>query len=292
MSERRRNTRRHRREPLRRPLQERQRTAAGFTESGPVVAAEDFLLSGYDTFLGALVVLPVELTPLYAMLTAIYHAIGRRASYSGVVASGQLVRGLEHLGFEAELLPACMSVFRLNRGHVGAHISGDGKTSGHLVVWVSSFNRCIDLAVCQDRTLVRASIGDAVLALPVILPVPGGREKLLYGSESIGTERPPFEISWKFFPEWMSRFEPLLTQHTVAIEHGGLALAHVVVDLLSAVAVHQDLCQLGDLYPRLGGLLSGRTHLPKLDDYLSPGESGAGYEAGIAEARCSNLGIL
>jgi hypothetical protein len=225
------------------------------------------------------------------MLAAVYHAIGRRASYRGIVASSQLVRGLEYLGFEAELLPASMNVFRLSRGPEGMHISGDGNTGGHLVVWAASFNRCIDLEVGQDRRLVRASVAGAVLTMPAILPMPGGREQLLHGSESIGTERPPFGISWKLFPEWTSRFNSSLTQHTVAIEHGGLALAHVVVDLLSAFAVYQDLHRLGDMYPRLGGLLSGRTHLPELDDYLSPGELDADCGTEVAEERCSNLGL-
>lgn len=218
----------------------------------------------------------MEVTPLYAILTAAYQAIGGRAAYSEIVASAQLVRGLEHLGFEAELIPARTNVFRLSRGGAGVTeantwdhpqtTSGGGATDKNLVVWAASFNRCVDLSMCQNEVLKRASVNGEIFTFPVILPMPGGLEQLLHRADLIGAERPPFKISWKFFPEWKPQFDSVLAHYAATIEHGGLALAHVVVDLLSASAVHRDLRQIEDLYPRLGGLLSGGVHLPELHD--------------------------
>jgi hypothetical protein len=259
--------------------------------------AEDLWLPGVEHYLigPSLALTPVEVTPLHAMLAAIYQAVGGRPTYPGIVASGQLARGLDYLGFEAELFPACTSVFRLSQVGGWEAMSADGQTRGHLVVWAASFNQCIDLTVCHEPALVRASVGGEVLMLPAVLPMPRGREQLLYGAESVGAEaigvdRPPFRITWKFFPEWGPRFDPLLAHHAVAIEHGGLSLAHVVVDLLSALAVHQDLRQLDELYPRFGSLLSGAVRLPELDDYSSHRELGADCPTELTEERRSSLG--
>lgn len=234
----------------------------------PVPTPDDLLLVEGDplTFED----FPLEVTPLFMTLSAIYQGIGKRINYPVVLASGQLMRGLQYLGFEAELIPACMNVFRIDRVRPNERSASDRAiTDTHLVVWSPSLNRCIDLGVCQNATLVHALADGGISAFPVTLPVSGGRDQLFSGQTFV-IARHPFGIMWKFFPGWDSQFDSLLARYTAAIEHGGLALAHVVVDLLSALAVYRDLHQLDDLYPRLGGLLSGRVSLPKLDDSLFP----------------------
>jgi hypothetical protein len=271
MSRRRRKVRR-RRELLGGPIPERQLTAADrsdLVKPGSVVAAEDLLLSGYDTLLGAPLALPVEITPLYAMLAVAYHATGRRASYPVVVASSQMVRGLEYLGLEAELIPASTKTFSLDRESPERPTMKDGNTDEHLVVWAASFNRCIDLVVCQDRTSAGGTVGVERSVAPVaILPIPGGREQLLCEYLPVVALRPPLVISWTFFPERLARFEPLLSPHAAVIEHGGLAMAHATVDLLGAFAIYLDLSSFNDFYPRLSGLLSGATRLPELNHFV------------------------
>src|SRR5437016_3470889 len=63
-------------------------------------------------------VLSVDVIPLYALLAGIYQAIGRRPAYSAVLASAQLVCALEHLGFDAELIPACTAVYGQGKTHL------------------------------------------------------------------------------------------------------------------------------------------------------------------------------
>ncbi|MDB6084374.1 MAG: hypothetical protein JWN43_2255, partial [Gammaproteobacteria bacterium] len=226
---------------------------------------------------------------------SVCQAVGGRAAYRCIVACGQLMRALQYLGFDAELIPACTSVSRVERGDVRMAdigvwdhppvIRSNGTTDGHLAVWSDSLNRCIDIGVCHEPALRRASTGEQVLTLPAILPVPGGRQQLLHTARSIVTLRHPFALSWMFFPQWRSRFDPLLDHHSAVIEHGGLALAHVVVDLLSAVAVYRDLGQLGELYPRLGSLVYGQALLPELDDYPPPRTSDSGARTDVDQTR-------
>jgi hypothetical protein len=279
VSQRKRNTRRHRREPIRGTIYARERSPVTsqrelrVAEQGP----EHLLPPGLDHLALGLGLLPLEAAPLYALVTAVYQAISSRPMYSSIVASSQLVRGLNYLGFDAELIPAYTMLRRANGQiiEIGVYgpspnVSDDGGSDGHAVVWAESFNRCIDLGVCNNPALQRAFVDNEALTIPVVLPVPDGRDALINSSASIVTERRPFMMTWIFLPQWITLYEPLLRYHAPAIEHGGLAMAHVSVDLLSAVSVYQDIAQLAELYPRLGDLLSGRDRLPELDSYSSP----------------------
>jgi hypothetical protein len=212
------------------------------------------------------------------MISAVYQALGARHSSSLIVASAQMVRGLDYLGFQSELIAACTSVYRsadkpVAMADIGVWqhppiIQDDGTTDSHAVIWTSSFSRCIDLGVCQHTGLQRETVTAQVVTLPVILPVPGGRDYLLTSARSLVTFRKPFALQWMFFPQWTPHLEPLLERHSGIIEHGGLALAHMVVDQLSAVAVTRNLHQIKTLYPRLSDLLVGNTRLPELNDSL------------------------
>ncbi|MDW5325360.1 hypothetical protein [Plantactinospora sp. KLBMP9567] len=229
---------------------------------------------------GTLLVVPVEATPVQAIVAAAHQAIGGRSAYPGVLAAGQLARGLSLLGFDTELIPACTVVCYSDHGKtrfrdVGVWkeapvVRADGSTDGHVVVWCDSLNRCIDLAPCQDRMLRGASTPEEAFDHPVVLPVVGGRRQLLDRQRQIMAPRPPFALHWTFFPDWAPLFDPLLDRHSAAIEQGGLAMAHAAVDLLAAVAVVRDLSQLDEWYPRLGDLLSGRQSLPTRAEDGSP----------------------
>lgn len=228
-----------------------------------------FLLECQRFLLDPLEGWPLDVIPLYAMLTAVHHAIARRPNYPGIVASGQLANGLIHLGFEAELIPAHNKIYRASSRLTGDVefdswdiISSDAETGGHLAVWTPSFGRCIDLAASQDPMLTR---GEPPI-LPMVFAMPGGQKQLLYQGEFVA-ERPPFVISCIFSNKRNSRFDPLIARHAAAIEHGGLSLAQLVVDLLSAFAIYLDLHPLCDLYPHLNDLLNGQTRLPDLKNY-------------------------
>lgn len=231
----------------------------------------DLLLSPSMDLLYAIAqgALSVDVMPLYALLAGTYQAIGRRPAYSAVLASAQLVSALEHLDFDAELIPACTAVYGQDRTHltdigIWRHppvVRDDGTTDGHVVVWADSFRRFIDLGVCNQPTILEASDGQS-LPSPAVLPMAGGRKQLLDEASGAMTLRPPFAFAWNFFPEWKRRFDPFLAYHATTVEHGGLALANVAIGLLSALAIYSDLTNLTQLYPRLDALLSGRAILP------------------------------
>ena len=236
----------------------------------PMPGAEFLLLPDMDFFDAVSSgMLPVDVIPLYALLAGIYQAVGRRPAYSAALASAQLVRALEHLGFDAELIPACTAVYRQDRTHVtdiGVYqqppvVRDDGVTDGHVVVWSNTFRRCIDLGVCNQHTLLETSNG-RTLTSPIVLPMAGGIKQLLDEASGAATLRLPFVFGWNFFPEWRSRFDPFLSYHATAINQGGIALAKVAVGLLSALSVYSNLTELEQLYPRLGALLSGQADLP------------------------------
>jgi len=215
---------------------------------------------------------PVDVAPLYAILAAVHQALGRCLATRAVLESAQLVRALRWLGFEAELIACFARVFcdpyptRLtdvgvrNRPPV---VRRDGTTDGHAIVWISSTNRFIDLAVFRDRNLLRAEGGeDPTFNAPAMLPMPGGRAQLLDPRLAPGTDRGRFRIGWYPYPHWTSRYDELIARHADAVNGGGLALARVTLDLLSATAVHRDMTELDRRYPQLGRLLSGAAQLP------------------------------
>jgi hypothetical protein len=234
-------------------------------------------------------VLSADVMPLYALLVAIYEAIGGRPSYPVAVASAQLVRALEHLGFEAELVPASIAVAHEGEKRImsiGAWehppmVRDDGTTDGHVVVWADSFKRCIDLSVCNHPMLLESSSDDQKLTMPIILPVAGGLEELLDKSRQHVLPRPPFMMMWIFIPQWKSYFNSFLSRHMPVIEDGGLALAKVAIDLLSAIAVYSDMSRLNQRYPWLAEMLSGQMDLPSSDrkSYLYQSDQGTSADA-------------
>jgi hypothetical protein len=214
--------------------------------------------------------LAADITPLYTLLAAIQQTLSNRLAYSIVIASAQFAHALEHLGFEAELIPACTTLVREGQKRpidigVWKHppvVRPDGTTDGHVVVWADSYRRCIDLGLCHHPEMLKLSSDNDSLTNPIVLPIAGGRAQFLDSSNQQATLRPPFGIFWNLFPQWNSRLEPFFVYHANEIERGGLALANVTVDLLSALAVHSDLAELYRLYPRLSYLIAGDARLP------------------------------
>lgn len=263
--------RRRRRSSVRVPREYTRRSALP-DQTGTTSTAETLLPPDLERFAAFhLGVLPVDVMPLYALLIPIYHAITRRPNYPVVVASAQLVRALEHLGFEAELVPASILIAREgDEKHpmdIGAWkhppvLRDDGTTDGHVAIWADSFRRCIDLGPCNHPVLLKSSSDSQNLVGPVVLPMGEGREKLLDDSRRATILRLPFVMCWTFIPQWKPYFDPILACNSSAIEDGGLALAKVAVDLLSAIAVYSDMSKFNKRYPWLTELLSGQADLP------------------------------
>ncbi len=271
-----RNTRRSRREPRRNHVQPRLKQSPNAAESTPDARTGKFLVPGFELYIGGSIkALPLEVTPLYALMVAAHHAVARRPDYSSVVAAAQFMCGLEYLGFQAEIIAACTSVFHPKRDGnrktdigVWKHppvVRSDGTTDGHAVIWTDSFKRCIDIGICRDPTLQRESKNDPSLEAPAILPCPEGRDKLIHGSFSVGAHRSPYMLTWMFFPEWTSNYDLLLETRAATIQHGGLAMAHVAIDLLSALSLYRDTSELWALYPSLQPMVSGQRPLLGLD---------------------------
>jgi hypothetical protein len=229
----------------------------------------DLLLPGTAFFTTlAFGAIATEIAPLYALLTAVNQAIGRRRSYPAVLASAQLVRAFENLGFEAALLAGCTTLVRRDQQTsrpdtidigVWKHLPTtrqDGTTDGHGVAWTSTFGRIIDLGLCNHPLMIEMSADNEKMTSPVVLEIPGGKNQLLDSRSRVMTIRDPFLIGWNFFPSATKPLDAFLTRHAGAVEHGGLALANVAIDLLSALAVYKDLAELKELYPRLAELMS------------------------------------
>ncbi|MEV6927572.1 hypothetical protein AB0M46_24140 [Dactylosporangium sp. NPDC051485] len=227
-------------------------------------SADRLLLPGLG--LDRLTTEPVELTPLFAMLIAVHQAVGDLPPDRVVVESAQMVHALRQLGFEAELIACCARVFRLPQHARLADMGvwkrppttrADGTTDGHALVWIGSFNRLVDVGVFRSRRLLRAEGGaDETFTVPAMLPLPHGRSQLLNPWQIPGTIRGQFSVGWYPYPEWTQRYRDLLTCHAAVIEHGGVALAHTVVDLLNATRTYRDLSRVDELFPRLAALMS------------------------------------
>jgi hypothetical protein len=233
-------------------------------------AADPVVLRGMEYLIALSAgILSVDAAPLYALLAATNQALEGRPSYSAVLASAQFAFALEHLGFNAELIPACTTLVHQNgtdKIDVGVWerppvMRNDGVTDGHLVVWVDSLKRLIDLGLCNQPMLLKLSSDEKPLTNPIVLPIAGGRKQLF---DTQGTTlRPPFGIFWTFFPHWMPRFEFFFHRHATAIEDGGLALVDVTVGLLSALVMYGDLSGFDQLFPQLAARMEFNRSMPE-----------------------------
>jgi hypothetical protein len=269
----RRNTRRHRRDPVRKPIAVR----PAVVESGAPSAAtaEPRLLPEYESqMFGITAQVPIDVVPLYAALSVVHQEMSGAPANSCVPVCHQLAGALGHLGFDVEVMAACATVYHREDqdtkfADVGVwehppKVRPDGTTDGHVVLWANSFKRLVDPTIVQAPKLLKGADADPSFTMPVVLPV-ASRDKL-FGSGSLATPKGPFVISWMFFPEWTDLMTPVLDGDLgEALPYGTLGLAHAALEVMRALRqVRSDVRQLYSLYPRLGALLAGRQSLPAL----------------------------
>ncbi|MBN1170612.1 MAG: hypothetical protein JXA67_00380 [Micromonosporaceae bacterium] len=265
-----RNTRRQRREPVRHPIPAaRLRAAPGQPRFDP----ENPRLPVFEStgMAAALVKCPAEVIPLYAALALVHQAMSGAPVNTCVPTCYQIATALDHLGFQAEVMAAYAEVLQDNITHVSLGVRGpaairaDFTTNGHAVLWAASFGRLVDPTIAQHPALLAAvHRGRDKHSAPLAVAVQGGRDTLLRGA--IGAIRPPFQINYLVQPQYTAAFDPWLAEFRDAVDHGGLSLAHITLDTITAAGQVRNLRELPHLYPRLGALLGGREQLPVLPE--------------------------
>ncbi|WP_018588742.1 hypothetical protein [Salinispora arenicola] len=265
-----RNTRRHRREPVRRPIPAARLKAPprrpGFDPNNPRLPV--FETTGMAA---ALARCPVDVVPLYAAVAVVHQAMSGAPVNACVPICYQLATALGHLGFDTEVMAAYAEVVQGEITHVSLGVRGpavvrdDYTTNGHTVLWAASFGRLLDPTIAQHPALLAAAHGGQDKhGAPLAVAVQGGRETLLRGA--VGAIRPPFQINYLAQPQYTNAFDPWLAEFGDAVEHGGLGLAHITLDTIAAAGDIRNLRELPHLYPRLGALLAGDEHMLALPE--------------------------
>jgi hypothetical protein len=230
----------------------------------------------YSPLFGMLVEAPVELIPMYAALAVLHQKLSGKPVGSCVPTSYQISGALGHLGFAAEPMAACASVYRTTDSFIEVSEVGvwkrppivypDGTTTGHMIVWTSSFAHLIDATLVQDPTLLAAARRDPMYSMPVFVPVPADRDEFLQTRSVLALDERLY-ASWVLLPEWTATMDPVLNGTMgVAVTLGALALATDALDVVRNLGDDRDLSRLSVLYPRPGALLAGQEHLPPLPD--------------------------
>jgi hypothetical protein len=262
-----RNTKRRRREPVRHPIPEARLTAP---RQRIRYDPDDLRLPQFDgtPMAAALLKGPVEVVPLYAVLSAIHLEMSGRAANACLPLCYQLAGALRHLGFDAEVMAAYVEVSRGDHRFTNIGVNGpatvyaDWTTNGHSIVWADSFGRLVDPTVAQHPELHRAAHQDHLrFSAPIVLPV-GSRDTLLRGA--IGAIRDPYQLAYLAQPQHTAVFTPWLDQFAEALDYGALSLAHRALIAVQAAAQIRNLRQLAHLYPQLGALLNGHAQLDEL----------------------------
>lgn len=269
-----RSSRRIRRDPVRRPIIVHRGDTSSGSSTPPAVDDAARVPEFESTMFGMLGGVAVEQLPLYTALSVVHHDMGGAPAGSCVSICHQLAGALDHLGFSAEVMVACATIFdredqEVKYADVGVWdrqpiVRPDGTTDGHVVLWAGSFRRLVDPTIVQAPALLEAARDDELFTLPVVLPM-DSREKLL-SAESLATFKGPFLLSWMLFPDWAPALAPALRGDlAAAMPYGTLSLAHTVLDLLRGLGqLRSDVRRLNSMYPKLGALLSGREQLPAL----------------------------
>jgi len=227
-----------------------------------------------------LVEAPVELTPLYAVLAALHQASSGKPVGTCVVSCHQISGALHHLGFDAEPIAACATLYRTTDtftevSEVGVWkrppvLRPDGTTTGHMVVWTASFAQLIDPTLVQDPTLFALAATDPIYSIPVSVALPTDPDEVLRARPVVALDE-RLHASWLLLPEWTEAMNSVLAgAEGTAATLGGLALATDALVALRNLGQERDLTQLPHLYPQLGALLSGRRRLPPLPAQVPP----------------------
>ncbi|GIG94578.1 hypothetical protein [Plantactinospora mayteni] len=227
-----------------------------------------------------LVEAPVELTPLYAVLAGLHQAMSGKPVGTCVISCHQISGALHHLGFEAEPIAACATLYRTTGTFTEVSEVGvwkrppilrlDGTTTGHMVVWTPSFAQLIDPTLVQDPTLYALAARDPVYSIPVSVEVSTDRVEVLRTRPVVALDE-RLHASWLLLPEWTEVMNTVLDgPEGTAATLGGLVLAADALVALRHLGHERDLTQLSELYPQLGALLAGRRQLPPLPAQVPP----------------------
>jgi GNAT superfamily N-acetyltransferase len=253
----------------RRPVPVPRTVTTSEIHQGTTARHDDPRLPAFEVsgLVNALAKCPVDVVPLYAALAVVHQAMSGEPANACVPVCYQMAAALAHLGFDTEVMAAYVEVLQGDTTHVSLGVRGpavirmDYTTNGHTVLWAASFSRLVDPTIAQHPALLTtAHRGQDKHGAPLAVPVHGGRDTLLRGA--IGAIRSPFQINYLVQPQHTAAFDPWLAEFGDAVEHGGLGLAHLTLDTITATGKVRDLGELPHMYPRLGALLGGHQHLP------------------------------
>lgn len=260
-----RNTKRQRREPVRKPI-----PAARLTAPPRRDDPGDLVLPSFDgmPMAGSLLQGPIEALPLYAVLTAMHTSMSGKVVSSCMPVCYQIVGALRYFGFAAEMMVAYVEVSEAGRHHGGIGVNGrpvirpDGTTDGHMIVWADSFGRLVDATAAQHPELNRAAHqGSLNQSAPVVLPV-GDRDLLRQGA--IGAIRPPYQLAYLVLPQHTDVFDDWFARYREPLDYGALTMAHRTLLTLQTTARLRNIRELTRLFPQTGRLLDGKDQLPSL----------------------------
>lgn len=265
-----RNSKRHRRAPIRRLVPIPRSSLAGVSRHDEVVMPT----YEHSPAWSRLYEVPVEQTPLYAVLAVLHQALSGRPVGSCVLSCHKISGALRHLGFDAEPIAAHARLYRTTatfteESDIGVWkrppvVRTDGTTTGHMVVLAWSFGQLVDPTLVQDPTLLARAVGDPIYSIPACTPVPTDLDSLL--------QRPPVQrldhdlyVSWLLQPEWTDATNAVLDETLrLAATLGALSLATQAIDVLQRLGTERDLISLENGNTVLGAMLSGERQLPAL----------------------------
>jgi hypothetical protein len=217
----------------------------------------------------------IELLPLHAALALVHSELSGSPGTRCVPVCHQLQGGLEHLGFDGEVIAASAMLLRDGDDepeHVGEYghapsLRDDGSTDGHAVLWTASFGQLVDPTIVLARHLQAVAEDNPVHSFPVVLPI-ANRESLLGSSAICSSSRAPLNIAWVLQPQWTRALIPVPgSDLDIGLSYAKLALAHTTLEVIRGLeGVHSDFQRLRTLYPPIAALLDGRSQLPRLPD--------------------------
>jgi hypothetical protein len=284
MGERRRGSRRNRRDPIRRPV------PAPRAPKLRVARRDQALMPRYEhsPMFGLIYEVPIELTPLYAVLAVLHQALSGKPAGSCVLSCHQISGALLHLGFQAEPIAACATLYRTTASFTEESDLGewsrppvvrpDGTTTGHMVVWAPLFAQIVDPTLVQAPMLLSRAAVDPIYSIPVLAPAPIDLDALLQAHLVVQLDHDLY-ASWLLLPAWTEAANAVLDDPMrTAAALGGLRLAVDALGLLRDLGSDRDLTGLSSRFPRLDALLAGEQRLPDVPAHLPPDLQTGGSE--------------
>jgi hypothetical protein len=271
-----RNSKRHRRDPIRRPVPPQQPSSVRARRQHEAVMPtyED------SPVWYRLSEVPAEQTPLYAVLAVLHQALSGRPVGSCVLSCHQVSGALQHLGFDAEPIAAHARLYRTTatfteESDIGVWkrppvVRSDGTTTGHMVVAAWSFGQLVDPTLVQDPILLARAAGDPIYSIPVCAPIPANHEALFQQNPVQQLDHDLY-VSWLLLPEWTDATNAVLDERLrLAATLGAISLATRALDVLQRLGADRDPTTLPNQNATLGALLAGERRLPALPAEVPP----------------------